>query len=122
MAFLPDLHPLSILKVFLWGILITTPLTTWGQQGGIFSQYFSTEDYSSVDWQTAPQNWGISQDSQGRILVANTEVVLVYNGSTWQAVLGTENLKCFKFARDLKGRVFTGGDGDLGYEKLPGAR
>lgn len=55
------------------------------------------------------------QDQLGRIFVANSSGVLVYNNQNWSAVEGTENLHFYKLALGPDGRVYTGGIEELGY-------
>ena len=51
----------------------------------------------------------------GRILVANTNGVLAFDGLHWKMVNGTQDLWFFKFAKDENGRIYTGGIGEIGY-------
>lgn len=75
----------------------------------------SPKAYDIPGISVSPQNWAIAQHKDGRIFLANTSLVLIWDGEEWEGVAGTENLRMFKFAEDGEGRIFTGGIGDLGY-------
>ncbi len=59
----------------------------------IFISNYLQDDYRSEEYTSSPQNWDISQDRSGRILVANTSGVLLFDGSDWSMIGGTENLE-----------------------------
>lgn len=85
------------------------------QQGFPEILNFSPKEYRSNSYTTSPQNWGVIEDDMGRILVANTNGVLAFDGLHWQMVGGTQDLWFFKFAKDDDGRIYTGGIGEIGY-------
>lgn len=51
----------------------------------------------------------------GRVFVANANGVLVYDGQEWELIKATRNKKFFKMAVDENGRVYSGGESDLGF-------
>ena len=78
------------------------------------------EDYGSH-----PQNWGISQDAEGRILVANVRGILVHDGASWEHVIPHDGFRTqgfvktrddavFVYAQNEFGRLV--GDGRLGHQ------
>ena len=105
---------LHYVLVFLFSFLgIGTSLYGQGNKSLILN--INPYDYERGDYVTSPQNWGITQHSDGRLFVANTSGVLVFDGESWEMIKGTENLQFFKFAQTTEGRIFTGGSGELGY-------
>lgn len=71
--------------------------------------------YAGSTYPSGPQNFCIVQDSLGRIFVANANGVLVFDGVGWSMIEASKNRKFYKLAVDSRGRVFSGGEGDLGY-------
>lgn len=78
-------------------------------------QNITPKDYEAETFNVSPQNWGIIQHRDGRVFVANTSGVLIWDGIDWEMVNGTEKKRFFKFASDSQGRIYTGGIEDLGY-------
>jgi hypothetical protein len=76
---------------------------------------FPPQTYSAPNYPSSPQNFCIVQDRIGRLFVSNANGVLVYDGGKWDMIEATRNKKFFKLAVDAKGRVFSGGEGELGY-------
>ncbi len=75
----------------------------------------SPQELSTGNFAVSPQNWGVIQHPDGRIILGNTSGVLVWDGEEWEMVAGTEQKRFFKFALDEEGRIYTGGVEDLGY-------
>ncbi len=109
---------LRIILTSIWLILLLTVFSkqvAFGQKS--FITNYTEADYGSNDYTTSPQNWGIIQDNYGRILAGNATGVLIFDGSDWSMVRGTENLSASYFARDNYGNIFTFGKDreELGY-------
>ncbi|MDX2359974.1 MAG: ATP-binding protein [Crocinitomicaceae bacterium] len=85
------------------------------QQGQPFVTNFPPLSYSSNAYNSSPQNWCIEQDISGKIVVANTSGILVYDGKDWQMIRETDEKLFYKLAKDGNGRILTGGLGDLGF-------
>ncbi|ALI99657.1 adenylate/guanylate cyclase domain-containing protein [Rufibacter tibetensis] len=85
------------------------------QVGNPFIQTFEPAAYRSDAYISSPQNWGLIQDNRGIIYVSNTSGILEYDGATWQAVQGTNYQGNFQLAKNSEGRVFVGGNQDIGY-------
>ncbi|MDG1332864.1 MAG: hypothetical protein P8P74_11060 [Crocinitomicaceae bacterium] len=88
------------------------------QQGRPFISNYPPVSYASNDYISSPQNWCVGEDNKGRIVVANTSGMLVYDGMAWQMISGTENKSLFKFSTDREGQIFTAGDGEIGVIKV----
>jgi signal transduction histidine kinase/DNA-binding response OmpR family regulator/ligand-binding sensor domain-containing protein len=80
----------------------------------LYINKYSQKDYGSFSLQTSPQNWDVAQDSLGRIYVANSSGIMIYDGLTWQMIPGTENQNLLSFAKSSDGTIYTGGR-DFGY-------
>ena len=81
----------------------------------MYIRNITKNDFYELEAAVGPQNWDIIQDSLGRIWVANTSTVLMYDGSKWTAVPGTEYMLVRDFAVDNQNRIFAGGENDLGF-------
>jgi hypothetical protein len=82
--------------------------------GGILAQNlyinkYTQKDYGSHDFDASPQNWEIEQDSLGRIYVANSSGIMLFDGAVWHMVAGAENQNLFAMAKTASGTIFTGG-------------
>ncbi len=95
--------------------LFLSPFTLKGQIGSYFITNFSEKEYDMKGQTTSPQNWSIVQDDLGLILIANTMGVLEFDGISWRMVPGTEFQYIFELHQDQAGRIYAGGDSDLGY-------
>ena len=75
-------------------------------------------NYSPADYGALTQNWGVTEDKDGRIYFANNNGVLIYDGSNWKLI----SLPNFKSARsisvDNKGSVLVGSRGEFGFIKI----
>lgn len=72
-------------------------------------------NYRPTDYQGHTQNWGIAQDGQGLIYVANGRGVLVYDGAGWDRVRLPNRALARSIAAGADGRVYVGSLGDFGY-------
>jgi len=78
------------------------------------------KNYTYIDYNHYPQNWGIDQDENGIIYVANQAGLLIYDGVSWKA-LGIpeyETVRSLAVGRGRGGgkdKVFIGGVGKIGY-------
>ncbi|MBN1998976.1 SpoIIE family protein phosphatase [candidate division KSB1 bacterium] len=62
-----------------------------------------------------PQNWGAIQDDRGILYFGNQEGVLEFDGTFWRKIALSNKGAAFSFAKDPAGRIYVGGNGDLGY-------
>ena len=85
------------------------------QRGTPFLTNYPPAIYQNDSFATSPMNWGVAQDGNGFIYVANSNQVLTFDGLNWNRVQEAGNKWFLKFATDGKGLVFTGGREDLGY-------
>ena len=106
---------MKVREILLVLVLLIPCLGTFGQTGIPFIQNFSPSYYQSNSYVSSPQNWDVIRDHRGILYVANTSGILEYDGVKWRMVAGTEDRAMFRFARDQKGRIFSGGKNELGY-------
>ncbi|MCS6905518.1 MAG: hypothetical protein RML72_01435, partial [Bacteroidia bacterium] len=76
----------------------------------VFVKNFTTRDYNAHN-----QNFCITQDHRGVIYVGNGMGLLEYDGKNWSIVEKTKNKYIYSLATSENGRVFVGGDSELGY-------
>lgn len=112
-----SLLQMPIQRLTIFAVLVfsfsTTLLASKGthpEQGTPYFTYYTSQMYDGH-----PQNWAIIQDERGVMYFGNTEGVLEYDGSSWRTI----SLKNGSAARSLdvddNGRVYVGGQDDLGY-------
>ena len=72
-------------------------------------QSFMMDDYNA-----SGQNWMISQSSNGDILFANNDGLLVYNGNKWNSYSSTSNT-IVRSVNSINDIVYTGENSDFGF-------
>ncbi|MHA4739006.1 hybrid sensor histidine kinase/response regulator transcription factor [Dyadobacter sp. MSC1_007] len=87
-----------------------SPLGRIWQQSLPFITNYSTDEYKA-----AFQNWALVQGNNGVMYAANNSGVLEYDGMSWQLIQTTEGNPVRSLAKDLKGRIYVGGSGEVGY-------
>ena len=71
-------------------------------------------NFPKTVYRAGTQNWDVAQDRQGRLLFANNEGLLLYDGAHWQR-LPISNGTCVRsvsIAPD--GKIYVGGQGEIG--------
>jgi class 3 adenylate cyclase len=71
--------------------------------------------YGSKTYGASPQNWAIAQDSRGLMYFGNTDCLLEFDGTSWRKIQLPNNSTVRSLAVDSRGRVFVGGQGEIGY-------
>ncbi len=72
-----------------------------------------SRNYHPTEIKAHAQNWSIVQDHRGILYFANKEGVLEYDGSNWNIIKVSRDVKSLDVAPN--GRVYVGAIGDLGY-------
>ncbi len=72
-------------------------------------------NFLPADYNAEPQNWAIVEDDRGVIYVGNGSGVLEYDGVTWKQISLPNRILARSLARDSTGRIWVGGNGELGY-------
>ena len=72
-------------------------------------------NYSKAAYHAGTQNWDIAQDAQGRLLFANNEGLLVFDGVQWQRhpIANGTCVRSVALAPD--GKIYVGGQGEIGF-------
>ena len=73
-------------------------------------RYFSPEEYN---WHS--QNYDVIQDNRGIMYFANAQGVLEYDGNEWRKILLSNNLAAVSFAKDSAGKIYVGGEKEIGF-------
>jgi len=75
-------------------------------------------NYSPSDYGALTQNWGVTEDKDGRIYFANNNGVLIYDGFNWK-LIGLPNFKSARsISVDSNGSVLVGSRGEFGFIKI----
>ena len=101
-------------RILLFIILISVQVPCTAQN--IYISNFTQKEYR-LDYGVSPQNWDMQQDSIGRLFIANSSGVLVYDGFAWDLIPGTENKNMRALDISNDGIIYAGGRDDLGYFK-----
>ncbi len=75
-------------------------------------KYIRNYDYK--EYGIHPQNWGIVQDKQGIIYVANNGGILEYDGTRWR-LIEVDNPPVRSIAVTPGGKIYAGSTGDIGF-------
>lgn len=73
-------------------------------------EYFGTQDYNA-----GIQNFSISQDYRGTILVANNQGMLQYDGSEWRKYNIGSSSRIRAVLPAIDGKIYVGAQNELGY-------
>ncbi|SDM72439.1 Y_Y_Y domain-containing protein [Daejeonella rubra] len=72
-------------------------------------------NYTKSSYLAGNQNWSVTADANRVIYFGNSEGLLSFNGNAWQLYKIPHSLIVRSVAADGKGKVYTGGFGELGY-------
>lgn len=76
----------------------------------IIIRNFSPEIYHAHQ-----QNWSITQDHRGIMYIGNTDGLLEFDGAEWRLITLPNHSGVYSFAKDDVGRIYVGGDGEMGF-------
>ncbi|MCC6459339.1 MAG: hypothetical protein IT260_02640 [Saprospiraceae bacterium] len=72
-------------------------------------------NFPKTSYRAGTQNWDIAQDAQGRMLFANNEGLLLFDGTRWQR-FPIGNGTCVRsVAVGPGGKIYVGGQGEIGF-------
>ncbi|HEY8938298.1 MAG TPA: ATP-binding protein [Cyclobacteriaceae bacterium] len=101
-----------LMNLYRYALLIfciyACPYTTFSQQ--LFIQKYPVEVYHG-----SVQNWSVTQDERGIMYFANTDGVLIFDGTHWEIIPLPGEAYCLAVASDKHGKVYVGGRKELGY-------
>lgn len=72
-------------------------------------------NFTRQEYRGGLQNWEICQDAEGWIYIANNEGLLCFDGNYWQLYPLPNNTIVRSVAADVSGRIYVGGQDELGY-------
>ena len=72
-------------------------------------------NYKNTDYQGANAVWDIVQDTRGILYFANDDGLLTYDGHYWKRYTLPNRAAVKSIAIDRRGRIFAGGQDELGY-------
>lgn len=73
------------------------------------------ENYSKAVYRAGNQNWSVTVDERKIMYFGNSEGLLSFDGSFWKIHHLPNNLIVRAVAADKKGKIYSGGFGELGY-------
>ena len=71
-------------------------------------------NYPKTTYHAGTQNWDVAQDAQGRLLFANNEGLLVFDGAHWQCYPIANGTCVRSVAISPDGLIYVGGQGEIG--------
>lgn len=97
-----------ILILFCWSLV----LSLFGQVRNLGMPFI--QSFSKADYQAAPQNSDITQDSRGVVYFANNKGLLAYNGTAWKTY-PLPNRTIVRSIAAHQARIYTGGQNEFGF-------
>ncbi|HTI94570.1 MAG TPA: triple tyrosine motif-containing protein [Puia sp.] len=73
------------------------------------------KNYRNTDYHAAQGIWDICQDQHGLLYFANNDGLLTYDGAYWKIYPLPNKAAIKSLAMDAKGRIFVGGQDEIGY-------
>ncbi|MEP1150596.1 MAG: triple tyrosine motif-containing protein [Balneola sp.] len=73
------------------------------------------KNYTVEDFGNSRQHWDAVQLDDGKMILANSNAVNLYDGVEWSYIHVPKGQTVYSLAKSAKGRVYTGGEGDIGY-------
>ncbi|HMI60677.1 MAG TPA: triple tyrosine motif-containing protein, partial [Puia sp.] len=73
------------------------------------------KNYRNTDYHAALGIWDICQDQRGLLYFANNDGLLTYDGAYWKIYPLPNKAAIKSLAMDTKGRIFVGGQDEIGY-------
>lgn len=81
------------------------------QTGNYFIRNYTPAQISA----SGEQNWGMAQDKEGRLYLANNSGVYINDGKSWTLLLLPNNSAALSIKSDDQGVIYVGGSGEFGY-------
>jgi len=72
------------------------------------------DNYSTAEYGAFPQNWGITQSSDGKIYISNQQGILIFDGVKWKIIFTKQEKPARSIAINKNGEVLVGTIGDFG--------
>ena len=94
-------------------ILISIVLKGW-----VFAQPFNAyvvHNYTVEDFKNSRQSWAAIQADDGKMVFGNSNAINLFDGVQWQYIHVPIGQTTYSLAKSDDGRIYTGGEGDIGY-------
>jgi len=103
---------MPLIRKFLYTYLFfLLTLFSFSQESNYYITNFTPSNYGASD-----QNWSVTQDSLGRVFIANLNGVMFYDGEYWKIIyIGNDNKECVSLAKSNKEIIYAGGSGEFGF-------
>ncbi len=72
-------------------------------------------NYPKTLYEAGTQNWDIAQDASGRLLFANNEGLVIFDGAHWQRYAIGNGTCVRSVAAGPDGKIYVGGQGEIGF-------
>ena len=72
----------------------------------LYVNNYTQKEYGSSNYTTSPQNWEMEQDALGRLFIANTSGIMLFDGLTWSLISGTENYNMRSLSKSGDGIIY----------------
>ena len=100
-----------MLRRFLYTYLFSLlALISLSQEGNFYITNFTPSAYGASD-----QNWSVTQDSLGRVFVANLNGVMMYDGKYWKIIALDGDREATSLAKADNGTIYVGASGEFGF-------
>ncbi|RCR69234.1 hypothetical protein DUE52_12805 [Larkinella punicea] len=98
----------------IWLLLVSDLMAAPTSRNLFLAPYI--RNFTKQDYQAYNQNWSLCQDKvTGFLYAANSKGLLEYDGTRWQTYRLPKRQIVRSIAIDSKGRIYTGGLGEIGY-------
>lgn len=78
---------------------------------------FNIRNYSTKEYNMAPQNFAVVQDSRGVLYFGNNSDIIQYDGQNWDTIQTPNEVTVYSLTIDSQGVIYVGGLGQIGYLK-----
>jgi len=96
--------------IFIVVLSFLSRFISFAQEGSYYINNYSPSLLGVGD-----QNWGIVQDSLGRLFVANSDAVMMYDGKYWPIIPVLDGVTVKSVSKTKNGVILVGAEGEFGY-------
>ncbi len=87
-------------------------------KGWVFAQPFNAyveHNYTVEDFKNSRQSWAVIQADDGKMVFGNSNAINLFDGEQWHYIHVPIGQTTYSLAKSDDGRIYTGGEGDIGY-------
>ncbi|ULQ55224.1 hypothetical protein KJS94_11280 [Flavihumibacter rivuli] len=103
-----------------WGLLAILFLLAVGVLGQNTIGLPRIVNFSKTEFHGGAQTWDIRQDARGQMYFANNEGLITFDGAYWKLYPLPNKTIMRSLALDSMGRIYSGGQGEMGYFRADG--